>query len=266
MLMVFLAMPAFAVELSGLQGLGETRDHVVVSESVGRSYEIFVGLPAGYFESVDRHYPTVYILDGGELYPMLISYYRYLRFGEEIPELILVAISYGTSDWENGNDRSHDFTAPSDEREFWGGAADFQRFLADELMPFVEAEYRSRADRRIVFGQSLGGQFVLHAAQTDPGLYWGHIASNPALHRNLPFFLERRDTVRNTSDKPKLFVSSGSGDDDRFRTPALQWMSHWTSVENLPWDLEAVTLDGHSHFSAPPAAFRQGLIWLFSRE
>jgi len=31
--------------------------------------------------------------------------------------MILVAISYGTSDFENGIERGHDYTASSDERE-----------------------------------------------------------------------------------------------------------------------------------------------------
>jgi len=34
---------------------------------------------------------------------------------EEIPEAILVGISYGTDDWQQGNLRSTDFTAPSAE-------------------------------------------------------------------------------------------------------------------------------------------------------
>ena len=40
-------------------------------------------------------------------------------------------------------------------------------------------------------------------------------------------------------------------------------MAHWTAVDGLPWDLDAVTLDGHTHMSTPPASFRQGMAWLF---
>ena len=34
--------------------------------------------------------------------------------------------------------------APSDEREHYGGAKDFQTFLGDELIPFIEASYREQ--------------------------------------------------------------------------------------------------------------------------
>ena len=100
-----------SVDIDGLQGLGETRHHIVTSESLDKRFHVLVGLPEGYDQSADTTYPTVYILDGGELYPLFKSYSRYLRNGGEAPDLILVAISSGTSDWQNGNDRSHDYTA-----------------------------------------------------------------------------------------------------------------------------------------------------------
>lgn len=257
------AVFAQSVSIEGMQGLGDVRHHEIVSTSNGESYHVLIGLPHGYADSGGERFPTVYVLDGGELFPLFASYSRYLRHAEEVPDLILVGISYGTDDWEAGNNRGHDYTAHTDEREHWGGADDFQSFLADELLPMIESEYRSRRDRRIVFGQSLGGQFVLYTAQTRPHLFWGHIASNPALHRNLPFFLELHGEPDPARERSHLFVASGSDDDPRFREPALEWIGHWTGAESTPWDLRAVTLDGHGHFSAPPASFRQGLMWLF---
>jgi hypothetical protein len=95
-------------------------------------------------------------------------------------------------------------------------------------------------------------------------LFWGYIASNPALHRNLAFFLEARATPPAEGQRPRLFVGSGSNDAPEFRLPALEWIARWTGAMDAPWDLQAVTLEGHTHFSTPPAAFRQGLHWLFA--
>jgi len=257
--------PAETVIAPGLQGLGETRYHRIESANMERGYDVLVGLPVAYDASGDVDYPTIYILDGGELYPMLRSYYNYLRDSNEVPESILVAISYGNRDFEHGgNTRGHDYTAPSPEREYYGGAQDFRTFLSDELLPQIEAEYRSASDRRVLFGQSLGGQFVLFAAQKEPSLFHGYIASNPALHRNLEFFLKPIADGSNIGDPPRLFVGSGSKDDPVFRVPALRWIEHWTAAENTPWDLQAVTLQGHTHFSAPPVSFHQGLKWVFA--
>ena len=249
------------VSIPGLQGLGDTRHHRVESPSSDPPYHVLVGLPGGYDESDDARYPAVYILDGGMLYPLLRSYANYITAGGDAPPMILVAISYGTNDWRAGNMRSRDYTAPTAEREHWGGAGDFQAFLKEELIPLIEGTYRASPERRIVFGQSLGGQFVLYTAQTDPGLFWGHIASNPALHRNLPFFLTMRPDAPATASK--LFVASASNEDPTFRAPAREWIRHWTGQDDLPWALKVEILDGHTHFSVPPASFRHGIRWLF---
>ena len=256
--------PAPAVEVKFLQGLGDTRYHHVKSDQIGRAFHIYVMVPPGYEPASETEYPTVYLLDGGGLFPLLTAYYRYLNFGDEIPAAIIVGISYGSDSFEGGNYRSTDYTAPSDEREYWGGAEKFQGFLRDELFPLIEQGYASDTKRRIIFGQSIGGQFVLFPGLTQPNMFWGHIASNPALHRNLPFFLEAHRQPNAGQNRSKLFVVSATNDDPRFRKPAQAWIRHWSAIDEQPWEFKAIDLENHSHMSAPPASFRQGMIWLFS--
>ena len=252
--------PGVPVSVEGIQGLDGTIRHTVSRANAEQHYEVLVGLPDGYDASASRRYPVVYVLDAGIHYPVLRTYHEYMTNSGRVPEVIFVGISYGTSDWQAGNNRSHDFTAPSDEREYWGGASDFLDFLELELIPGIEDAYRADPERRVVFGQSLGGQFVLFAAQTRPEVFWGYIASNPALHRNLEYFL--RTAPAEASDR-RVFVASGSDDTPRFRIPAVEWIEHWTAIDAPPWSLEAVTLEGHFHFSAPPTAYRLGMQWLF---
>lgn len=249
-------------ELEVLQTLADVTYHRLESKRAGHTYQIHVRVPPGY-EDGTGGLPTVYLLDGGITFPLFAGYQRYLELSEEAPEAILVGISYGTDEASEGNNRGHDFTAASSEREHYGGAPDFQRMLSDELIPWVEARFRADANRRVIFGQSLGGQFVLFTALTQPRLFWGHIASNPALHRNLEFFLRPAAEVDTDGVRPRLFVSSGSEDDPRFRQPALEWIAHWAGVEAAPWDLKTATLEGQTHFSAAPEAYRRGMAFLF---
>jgi hypothetical protein len=247
-----------------LEGLGETRYHRVDSRLLEQTYHVFVRLPEEY--EPGKKFPAVYLLDGGMTFPILAGYYRYLRLGEEFPAAIVVGISYGTDDWQKGNMRSRDYTAKADDRPYWGGADNFQNILRTEILPLIEQNYSADSSRRIIFGQSLGGQFVLYTAQTAPELFWGYIASNPALHRNLDLFLNMKPAEAKAPDPRRLFVSSGSDDDPEFREPALAWMQQWSKREQLPWSLKTMTLEGQSHFSAAPEAFRQGLRWIFTEE
>lgn len=247
--------------LAYMQGLNNASHEVFLSETLGRQLHLFIRLPESY-GTAGETFPVLYLLDGGHTFPMLASYYRYLVFAEEIPEMIIVGIGYGADGFNDGNTRGADFTAPSPERAHFGGAGKFQAFFKDELLPHIETLYTADPERRIIFGQSLGGQFVLYSAQTDPELFWGRIASNPALHRNLPFFL----STRPANASGKLFVSSAAEDEPQFREPAIAWIKHWTAEVNLPWKLKTLSIPGHGHFSAAPEALRQGLKWLFEGE
>jgi len=264
LLLYIQSVQAQEVNYSALYGLGDTRYHKLQSELIEQDYHLFVMLPKGYVQ--DKKYPVVYLLDGGAMYPILAAYYRYLRVGKELPELIIAGISYGTSDWQKGNQRARDYTAPSQERSYWGGAAKFVEILNKEIFPLIENKYSVDNEKRIVFGQSLGGQFALYAALKSPDLFYGYIASNPALHRNLDFFLTTETAKLEKKVLPKLFVSSGSDDEKRFRIPAIKWMQHWREKDNLPWQLKTTTLEGQNHFSAVPQAFRQGLKWIFKEK
>ena len=184
------------------------------------------------------------------------QYARLFRDGQGV---ILVGISYGGLGFANGNMRSTDYTAPADEPEYWGGAETYQRFLADELLPRIDKNYRADPERRILLGQSLGGQFVLFSALTRPGLFFGRIAVNPALHRNLDYFLDLR--VPDGTSPPRLFIAASSQERTGLREPLKQWLAARRDDPRLKLHVE--TLPGQHHASAAPAAYRTGMRWLF---
>ena len=245
-----------------LQGLGQPTFHSVTSTQSQSTYHLIVRLPAEYDKN--SKYPTIYLLDGGISYPLLSAYYHYLRFTEEIPVMIMVGISYGTDDWQKGNARSTDYTAKSPQREHWGGAVKFQHLLKNSIIPLIEKNYPSDPDKRLIFGNSIAGQFVLYTAMTKPELFSGYIASNPALHRNLPFFMEEENLGSIIVSKPKLFVSSGSNDASRFREPATKWMKYWEKNNKPPWILKTETFNNEGHMSAIPRAFVHGTRWILA--
>ncbi|MEJ2400259.1 MAG: alpha/beta hydrolase-fold protein [Xanthomonadales bacterium] len=259
------ALGAESFDARFLQGLGDTRYHRLESEVLDRPLHVYVRVPEP--ESPARRYPTVFVLDGGAFFPLLSAYYHALRWGEEVPEMIVVGISYGSDRFKGGNYRASDFTAPAADREWWGGAPKFQQALAAELLPLIEARYPADPRRRILLGQSLGGQFVLYSALTRPELFFGHIASNPALHRNLDWFLDWRGEAAMPNAATRLFLVEAEFDDARFRQPALKWIEHWSAADRqAPFRLEVRMLEGHTHLSAVTEAFRLGVPWLLGAD
>ncbi len=248
--------------LDRLFGLGQSDTFTLASETLDRDFHVYVRLPQGYRDS-DESWPVIYLLDGGILFPMLAPYHFMLTIDGVAPEAILVGISYGGLGFSNGNMRATDYTVASDEVEHYGGAPVFQSFLASQLLPLIDARYRTDPGRRVIVGQSLGGQFVLYTALTRPELFWGHIAVNPALHRNLAFFRDYRATAG--EQRTRLFIGAGTLDDPRFREPALGWIAEWKGRDGSHLDLEVASLAGEHHASAAPAAYKAGLRWLFGK-
>ena len=246
-----------------LQGLGDVEYFQLQNTKPGKSahpYHIFVRLPDEYKQADKESYPTLYLLDGGTNFPLFSAYYTYLRLMQDVPPTIIVGISYGHQDWRKGNDRSHDFTVPSTEREHWGGAAVFEQFLSNTLMPSMQQKYRVDSQKQILFGQSLGGQFALYTSMYGKAPFYAVIASNPALHRNLDYFKQAMNT-RET--RPKVYVSTAEFDDPIYREPALDWINHWQGQE-VEWEHDFVDLKGHNHLSATPMALRNGLKWVLT--
>lgn len=246
-----------------LHALNSPKLHVIEMAEQGRDIGLYVRLPKLYNEV--QKYPTIYLLDGGVTFPLLAAYTQYLSSAGDVPPIILVGVAYPGDDFEKGNNRGTDYTAPSSERGYYGGGEAFLNMFKTQAFPLIESTYSSDPDKRIIFGQSLGGQLSLLAALTKPDLFYGHIASNPALHRNLDFFLRLKNNEGAKQRQPKLFVSLAENDEERFAVPARKWVQHMKSNENQSFDFKLSVQDGHNHFSPAPAAFRQGVMWLLPK-
>ena len=103
---------------------------------------------------------------------------------------------------------------------------------------------------------------VLRSAFTNPDLFWGRIASNPAFSPELNRVFERPHA--GARDDLGFVVTSGSRDRDDFRADALSWFAKWRRVENLPWALHTVTIAGGTHAANSADSYRAGMLWLFN--
>ena len=233
------------------------------SRAVGRPFHIYVRLPETYQADESARYPVVYVLDGDSLFPILAASHLFLTVDEGLPDAIVVGIAYGSFD-PSINRRGFDFTAPGENADpDRGGAPAFHDFLKSELLPRIEHDYRADPSRRVLFGQSAGGSMVLYSALTDPDLFWGRIASNPALDPGRELFFS--PAARANEPDLGLVVTSGSRDRPHLRAAALEWFGAWEAVEDKPWSLRTVTIEGGTHAADSSNSYRAGMLWLFNR-
>jgi predicted alpha/beta superfamily hydrolase len=155
----------------------------IQSEILKQSRSLTIFKPDGYHSGTDR-YPVLYLLDGESNFEYTAAIVRFLADNERIPEMIVVAINSG-----DVARRAHDFTTPSQaeiDNRFSpgnGGAEAFLAFISDELVPYVERNYRTRP-YRILVGHSFGGLFAIHTLVTKPKLFNAYIAIDPTVSWN----------------------------------------------------------------------------------
>ena len=220
------------------------------STAMRSTYHIYIRHPEGYASKPDARYPTVYLLDGDSAFPLIAPQHLFLTYDDKLPEAIIVGIAYGS------------FAPPTNHREidFGPRAADFQRFLVNELIPAVETRTRADPDRRILVGQSFGANFVLFSAFTKPDLFWGRIASNPSARMH-PDLMASSPVPAFRSDL-HLVVVSGTANNPQGREAALNWVGRWRK-QQLPWALDQIEIPGGTHAADFNNAYRFGLRELF---
>ena len=123
-------------------------------------YPLSIYLPPGYNES-NNNYPVIYALDGQVLYSTYLDIITTLNI-----EVIVVSIHEGPS-----GRRDIDYILP--------GSLTYYNFLIEELIPFIETNYKASSSNRTLFGVSNGGIMVNSAllSSTPEALYFSNYVS-----------------------------------------------------------------------------------------
>lgn len=164
--------------------LSGTELRVLPPHANGRTYQLHVSLPASYATETERRYPVLFVTDGYWDFPTMWTSYNNLIYDRVVPEFIIVGLGYAGENLDYGRLRGWELSpvplewSPDDS----GHATEFLAYLEQEIIPFMEREYRADPKHRALAGSSLGGAFTLFAMYTKPELFEGYIAASPAVN------------------------------------------------------------------------------------
>lgn len=180
---------------SGAFEIYDSETFVMTSTNVGDDFLIGVSLPASYGTG-DQSYQLVYVLDANISFGMTVEIARLhqmdlIRPG--VPEMVLVGIGY-PDPYRVGTLRARDLTPEgslSDEFDQLlrsapvfdglGGAAEFLRFIEDELHPRIVENYRVETEGVAILGDSFGGLFTAYAFQQRSPVFDRYWMGSPGL-------------------------------------------------------------------------------------
>ncbi len=133
-----------------------------------------VWTPAGYASSPDR-LPTVYVTDGHEYADDALGAMRIVLDNAVAQGLVepCVVVFIDPRDGGTGTNRR---------QQLYVNNPAYAAFVADRLVPAIDAAYRTRPDRdsRVILGTSLGGVFSAYLGATRPDVFGRLAIHSPA--------------------------------------------------------------------------------------
>ncbi|MDC6388970.1 alpha/beta hydrolase-fold protein [Maribacter sp. PR1] len=232
------------------QLLGLGKQHILKSNILQEERPIIISLPLGY-KDTDATYPVLYVLDGLQNIKHTVGTVELLTESGLISPLIIVGIE--------SLDRTKDLTPSKAGQNVHGGvgnagipqsggAPKFLEFLGEELIPFMDTNYRTHP-YRILEGHSLGGLFSVFTLMGRPNLFDAFIVEAPELWWNKEEMTEKgKSFFKSTKNLEKtIYFGIGGGDGWGMRQELIRYVEviEKHPPKNFRWKHEEAGDEGH---------------------
>lgn len=242
----------------------------LTSKVNGIEYRIYVGLPNGYGDGT-RRYGAVYLLDADYSFAIARNVVEHLADRNHLEPLIVVAVAYAGPNRYRLN-RTRDYTpkhSPTggygpDMQKHSGGGPKFQRFLTGELVPFIDANYRTAPGRRALVGHSYGGLFSAWTLMTTGSTVFDrYIIVSPSLWYDDYWIFKTKRPLDDIRGRVYLGVGSMEASERGSMPVDLRRFAALLREEHPRIALRHETLTEETHNSVFPSAFSRGLRFVF---
>jgi predicted alpha/beta superfamily hydrolase len=216
----------------------------IKSNVLGEDRVILVRTPQGY-ETNKLAYPVLYMTDGDAHLAHTSSTIEFLARNGRMSEMIVVGIP--------NTDRTRDLTpakatgANAAQFPSGGGADNFLKFIATELIPEIEKSYRVQP-YRVLAGHSLGGLFTIHTLISRPELFNAYVAVSPSLQWSDEATLKRAEEFFKTRKElhATLFTSLGDERGDIGKDFELfKALLAKSQIKGFEWEAEQMKDEDH---------------------
>lgn len=240
----------------------------IKDSTADRQYELYIKLPEEYSKNTAARFPVIYTTDAVWHMDMLSGATEYL-----MPNVILVGIS-----WQKDLDAEEEFVSrfrdytvtefsdPETQAKYQAGqASNHLNFVYNDVIPYVENNYRAEPGDRTYFGYSLGGLFGAYVLLARPDTFKHYILGSPALSQRSAKYiseLEAKTASRQREMSANVFVSIGQLEEDEM-DPTERFVSVLQRRSEAGLTLSGLEIiEGSDHGTAFPETVIRGVRWL----
>ena len=244
------------------------------SKVLGEERKIYIYAPPADSLLPDKRYPVLYVLDGNNHFSMVAEYGRYLSRKDVnvMPEMIIVGIpntnrtrdltpTHSITDYDGNPDTSSNSRLKSS-----GGGNRFLQFIGAELIPYVDAHYKTQPFK-IFAGHSFGGIATINCLLTQPDMFGAYIAISPSFWWDKGSILtlaEEKLTNNRFINKMIFYSDANEGmSSPPFHTNLLKFDSIITQRKIAGLDHKYVYYPEDTHMTEPVKAYYDALRFIF---
>ena len=238
-----------------------------------RNYELYIELPEDYSKNNDKTYPVLYYTDAMWHLEILSACQEYI-----LEDIILVGIS-----WQKDIDedlkkeigahvsRFRDYSIresnkPEIQTKYQlGQANNHLDFIRNDVIRYVDNNYRTDPNSRTYFGYSLSGEFGAYILLTQPDTFDNYIIGSPSIKNEVPYLselnskLESNASNTDNSLNANVFVSYGTLEQEM--EPIEEFVDLLNDRRDNGLSLQKEIIEG-DHQTAFPLTAVRSVAWL----
>lgn len=243
--------------------------------NTNKNYELYIELPEDYAEDTTKKYPVLYYTDAGWHMEMLSGSSEFM-----LEDAILVGISWQKDIAEDLMERYGAHASRFTDYSFWkksnpnhpllkfGHADNHLEFIRNNVIPYVDNNYRTDPNSRSYFGYSLSGAFGAYILLTQPDTFNNYILGSPLNKGLLPYLKEINAELlatqpnENKALHPNVFIAYGTLEEEREEV-IDEYIGLLRDRPNLKVSIQHKTIEG-DHGTAFPRIAVESVAWLSS--
>ncbi|MEX0361021.1 MAG: alpha/beta hydrolase-fold protein, partial [Allomuricauda sp.] len=240
-----------------------------------KNYELYIEVPGDYAENTSKTYPVIYYTDAIWHLEMLSGATEYL-----LDDVILVGISWQKDAATDLREQYGAHVSRFTDYSFWettnanhpklkfGQAESHLKFIQNDVIRYVDKNYRTDPNSRSYFGYSLGGGFGAYILLTQPDTFDNYVLGSPLSKSTMQHLakinakLVAAEADKSEKSHANVFIAHGTLEDEREVTTE-EFKALLDERKQLVVEFDSRTIKG-DHQTAFPRIAVESVAWLAS--